>query len=219
MPRGFRSRGCKGQSPLHKKTKNLPLPAGKGVGGMGERKQAKGRVDRRQRGQAPRRVPQRQGKPTTSPPLCAPAGTANARRASAARVQVAGMQGAKPLAYKKTKNLPLPRRGRGAGGWGQKIYDMAGKTGEAGHSPPAGTRLAGLTGGKEGKPPAGNMGGRASRQPAPRAPPQAPLTPAEPMPRGFRSRGCKGRSPLHKKTKNLPLPVGKGAGGMGAENL
>ena len=91
---------------------------------------------------------------------------------------------------------------------------------------------AGLTGGKEGKPPAGcrdgkvsrrptgqalagNMGGRASRRPSPCAPPRAPLTPAEPMPRGFRSRECKGRSPLHKKTKNLPLPAGKGVGGMG----
>ena len=31
-------------------------------------------------------------------------------------------------------------------------------------------------------------------------------------------RGCKGRSPLHKKTKNLPLPAGKGAGGIGAES-
>ena len=30
--------GCKGRSPLHKKTKNLPLPAGKGVGGIGGRK-------------------------------------------------------------------------------------------------------------------------------------------------------------------------------------
>ena len=31
-------------------------------------------------------------------------------------------------------------------------------------------------------------------------------------------RGCKGRSPLHKKTKNLPLPAGKGVGGMGAKS-
>ena len=31
--------------------------------------------------------------------------------------------------------------------------------------------------------------------------------------------GCKGRSPLHKKVKNLPLPRrGRGLGGMGAEN-
>ena len=30
----------------------------------------------------------------------------------------------------------------------------------------------------------------------------------------FTARGCKGRSPLQ-KTKNLPLPKGKGVGGMG----
>ena len=46
-------RGCKGLRPLHKKTKNLPLPAGKGGGGMGAEKQTKGKVSRRQRRQAP----------------------------------------------------------------------------------------------------------------------------------------------------------------------
>ena len=51
-------RGCKGRSPLHKKTKNLPLPAGKSalrarVGGMGAEKQTKGKVGRRQRRQTP----------------------------------------------------------------------------------------------------------------------------------------------------------------------
>ena len=30
-------------------------------------------------------------------------------------------------------------------------------------------------------------------------------------------RGCKGRSPLHKITFSLPLPAGKGVGGMGAK--
>ena len=39
-------RGCKGRSPLHKKTISLPLPGGKGVGGMGAEKQTKGRVRR-----------------------------------------------------------------------------------------------------------------------------------------------------------------------------
>ena len=39
-------RGCKGRSPLHKKTISPPLPAGKGVGGMGAEKQTKGRVRR-----------------------------------------------------------------------------------------------------------------------------------------------------------------------------
>ena len=35
VPHGFRLRGCKGLRPLHKITFSLPLPAGKGVGGMG----------------------------------------------------------------------------------------------------------------------------------------------------------------------------------------
>ncbi len=47
-------RGCKGRSPLHKKTKNLPLPRrGRRVRGMGAEKQAKGRIGRRPRGHAP----------------------------------------------------------------------------------------------------------------------------------------------------------------------
>ena len=33
----------------------------------------------------------------------------------------------------------------------------------------------------------------------------------EPVPRPIQPRGCKGRSPLHKKNQNLPLPAGKSA--------
>ena len=62
-------RGCKGRSPLHKKTISLPLPAGKGGGGDGGKNKAKGRGGRRQRRQA------------------TPAGAANARRTNAARGQ------------------------------------------------------------------------------------------------------------------------------------
>ena len=40
------TRGCKGRSPLHKKTKKLPLPAGKGGRGDGGKTQAKGRAGR-----------------------------------------------------------------------------------------------------------------------------------------------------------------------------
>ena len=50
-------RGCKGRSPLHKKTKNLPLPAGKGAGGMGARKKAKGGGGRWKTKHATRRAP------------------------------------------------------------------------------------------------------------------------------------------------------------------
>ena len=35
------ARGCKGRSPLHKKTQSPPLPAGKGVGGMGRQSKLK----------------------------------------------------------------------------------------------------------------------------------------------------------------------------------
>ena len=42
VPRPIQPRGCKGRSPLHKKTKNLPLPAGKGgVGGWGQESKLK----------------------------------------------------------------------------------------------------------------------------------------------------------------------------------
>ena len=59
--------GVPGAKPPAKLTFNLPLPAGKGAGGMGERKQAKGRVGWRQRRQAPLRTPQRQGRQATPP--------------------------------------------------------------------------------------------------------------------------------------------------------
>ena len=59
-----------------------------------------------------------------------------------------------------------------------------------------------LAGSKQGKPPAGRV-----------------VRPHFPVPPGFSPRGCKGRSPLHKKTKNLPLPRrGRGLGGWGQES-
>ena len=65
-------RGCKGRSPLHKITLSIPLPAGKGVGGMGAGKQAKvKRQAGNKEGKPPRRVPQWQGQQATkkaSPP-------------------------------------------------------------------------------------------------------------------------------------------------------
>ena len=39
VPRPVQPRGCKGRSPLHKITLSPPLPAGKGVGGIGGRKE------------------------------------------------------------------------------------------------------------------------------------------------------------------------------------
>ena len=91
-PRPVQPRGCKGRSPLHKITLSLPLPGGKGVGGMGAGKQAKvkrqagnkegkppagyhsGKVGRRQRRQAPRRhwLAQPRGRgPSQTPPSLA----------------------------------------------------------------------------------------------------------------------------------------------------
>ena len=56
--------------------------------------------------------------------------------------------------------------------------------------------------------------------PSPWLPALSPVNKQEPLvvqvPSLAQARGCKGRSPLHKKTKNLPLPAGKGAGGIGA---
>ena len=46
---------------------------------------------------------------------------------------------------------------------------------------------------------------------------RTPTPQVQQVPHGFRLRGCKGRSPLHKITFSLPLPAGKGAGGMGAK--
>ena len=67
--------------------------------------------------------------------------------------------------------------------------------------------------GQERKLKAGAAGNQKSKPPAATRFPQA-----NPVPHPSQPRGCKGRSPLHKKTKNLPLPAGKGVGGMGAEN-
>ena len=91
-----------------------PSPPGKGAGGIGGRNNAKSRVGRRGERHAPAGNMGGQGEPTTIP--CAPPqGTADARRASAARSKPRGCKGRSPL-HKKTLILPLPRWGRGAGG-------------------------------------------------------------------------------------------------------
>ena len=65
-------RGCKGRSPLHKKTKNLPLPHGgralceRGSGGWGQQSNLKAGSAGDQEGKPPLRIPQRQGQPATS---------------------------------------------------------------------------------------------------------------------------------------------------------
>ena len=71
--------GCRGRQPPAKQTYSPPLPAGKGVGGMGAKKKSKGRVGRRQSRHAPRRVPQRQGR-TAAKQTRPPPGTTAARQ-------------------------------------------------------------------------------------------------------------------------------------------
>ena len=58
VPRPVQPWGCKGRSPLHKITYSYPLPTGKGVGGMGAKKNTKDRGGRRQSRQAACRVQQ-----------------------------------------------------------------------------------------------------------------------------------------------------------------
>ncbi len=95
--------------------------------------------------------------------------------------QPRGCKGQSPL-HKKTKNPPFPG---GEGGWGD--------------------------GGRKASQKQGWQATRKAR------PPPALAPQAQPMPLLAQPRGCKGRSPLHKKTKNPPFPRGEGGGGgMGA---
>ena len=108
---------ARGEAPCIKKAKNLPLPAGKG--GMGADKQAKGRIGRRQRGQAPRLVPRRQGEPATKR-ASPPPGAANARRASAAPRPAPGDARGEAPCIKKLKISPFPggEERSASAGWG-----------------------------------------------------------------------------------------------------
>ena len=93
------TRGCKGRSPLHKKTKNSPFPPGRGAGGMGEKRKLKA-------GQG--------GNPNRQLP---PSGTTAARSASAARVQCRGAGGGSPRRNKVIFSpFPGGEGGRGDGG-------------------------------------------------------------------------------------------------------
>ena len=82
--------------------------------------------------------------------------------------------------HKKTKNLPLPRRGRGGGGisfpfgeGGQENKLKAGLASDQNNrATQQGNAVAGQAGDKEGKPPTGHHSGRASRCPCRTRPPQ-----------------------------------------------
>ena len=95
----IQSRGCKGQSPLHKKTKNLPLPAGKGAGGgWGQESKLKARL-----------AGSKQGKPPP-PPGAWFAPISQCRPGSA----LGDARGEAPC-IRKQKISPFPG---GEGGWG-----------------------------------------------------------------------------------------------------
>ena len=105
----------------------------------------------------------------------------------------AGVPGAKPPA-KSTKNLPLPRRGRGRGDGGKRERSRRGRRAAKQASPPADSGKAESSGDHPGKLPAGYL-------------PAGSANAAR-----VQSRGCKGLSPLHKKTKKSPpSPEGKSA--------
>ena len=153
VPPGFSPRGCKGRSPLHQKTKNLPLPRrGRGGGGMGAESKLKAAGGSGKENTRPRRVPQRQVEPPT--PETSP------RRArglppcsSATRVQPPGMQGAKPLASENQKSPPSPE-GKGGRGDGGRIKTKGGGGKRQGkHTPPPGTTAAGRAANAGNKPP------------------------------------------------------------------
>ena len=174
---GFCPRGCKGRSPLHEITLILPLPAGKGGGGMGAGKKTKGRVGRRQTRQAPPTdsgTARSAGDQPGKPPRWAPTPQVQPVPLPA---QARGCKGRSPL-HKKTKNLPLPRRGRGLGGWGQERK-----------------LRAGLAGDQKGKPPSGFRNGNVSRRPAGQAPPTGTCLASSVSAAGGLMQGCRGRSP------------------------
>ena len=109
--------------------------------------------------------------------------------------------GAKPIEHAFLWAVPVVKE-RGDRGRGTSAFEMV-------LSPGAGRASA-----VGGKPPAGYRGGVVSRRLPGQAPRRVPPTPAEPVPCPAQPWGCKGRSPLHKKTKSLPLPRrGRGLGG------
>ena len=152
------ARGCKGRSPLHKITFNLPLPRrGRGGGGMGAESKLKAGEAGDKEGKPPPRIPERQGLPATSQ-ASPPPEPAFHKKSLCRPGSARGCKGRSPL-HKITFSLPLPRRGRGLGGWGQKSKQTARSAGD-----------------KAGKPPNGFRNGKVCRQPAKQAPRRNPLS-------------------------------------------
>ena len=118
-----------------------------------------GKVSRRQKRQASlahRQHPPPPAPPGASPPagrvVCSPAPVPPP-------AQPRGCKGRSPL-HEITLILPLPRRGRGSGGWGQEIKLKARSAGD-----------------QKGKPPCGFRNGKVSRRQRRQAPPSPPAPP------------------------------------------
>ena len=178
--------GCRGRSPRRNKVKISPFPLGRGAGGWGKENKLKAgltggkegkppcgcrisRGDRRQRRQAPLLVPGRQGQQATNRASPPPPGTWTAATVSAASGLTPGCRGRSPR-RNKVKISPFPP-GRGSGGWGKESKLKAGLTGGKEGTPPCGCRIGRVDRRQRRQAPAGDMGGRVSRQPSPCAPP------------------------------------------------
>ena len=112
--------GCRGRSPRRNKLWGSPFPGGEGgQGGWGQKRTLKAGLGGRQSRQAPRRV--RDSPPAPVPPGFSPPGTCSVRSVSAAGGLAQGCRGRSPR-QNQPKNLPLPRRGRGVGGMGERKH-------------------------------------------------------------------------------------------------
>ena len=132
-------------------------------------------------------------------------GTRLAGSVSAARVQSRGCKGRSPLHEKNLDPPPLPP-GRGSGGYPSPSGKGGRKTAKAKNRPATKTIVP-----PRRAPTVAKQSGKQNR----RAPRRALGSPPFPSAARVQSRGCKGRSPLHEKNLGLPLPAGKGVGGMG----
>ena len=96
---GFSPGDARGEAPCIRKQKNLPLPVGKGVRGMGAGKYAKGKADRQQKGKPPtvttpslpafpysRKVLRGPGDSFKSPPAFSPSAQENPRKINPIRL-------------------------------------------------------------------------------------------------------------------------------------
>ena len=129
---------ARGEAPCMKITLISPFPPGRGSGGWGKESKLKARLAGDQPGKPP--FGHRQ-----HPPPRRPAGQAT-HRAPATQVQpvplsarARGCKGRSPL-HENNLNIPLPRRGRGAGGWGKESKPKARLAGDQPGKPPFGYR-------------------------------------------------------------------------------